>query len=58
LVSNAAEEKAGYEGMDVLFQDVSKRLIAATAIGFSPALLPKRILYFFFLFLSQKKKKK
>jgi hypothetical protein len=33
LVSNVVVDMAGYERMNILFQDDSKRLIAANAIG-------------------------
>lgn len=58
LVSNAVEEKAGYEEINILFQDVSKKFIAATATGFSPVLLPEGIFCFclvFFLYSIQKR---
>jgi hypothetical protein len=52
IVSSAVGEMVGYEGMNILLQDIHRKFIADTATGFFPTLLPEGIFYiFFFLFL-------
>lgn len=50
-VSNAIEETAGYEGMNILSQDMSTRFTSAAADIFSSTLLPEGIFCFCFVFL-------
>jgi hypothetical protein len=56
-VSHAVEDTSGYEGINILFQNVSKRFTTAAAAGFSPTLFPQGVFYFFVFFMFSVSKK-
>lgn len=45
-MGNVMQEAVGYREMNIPFQGTSIRFTAAATAGFSPSLLPERILWF------------
>jgi hypothetical protein len=46
FISNAVEKTAEDKGMDIVFEDTSKKFIATSTTGIFPTLLPERIFCF------------